>query len=103
MTCKPSGPKGRMVPQVHVTRKPSDPTGRIEMEKGVVGSHKSDGEGSTITSDTQAIESHRSDGHGDRPHRFGFHRLDGKRVPQVHVAWRKDRKETFMMNCNRHG
>ena len=55
------------------------PTGRMEMEKGVVGSHKSNGEGSTSTSDTQAIGSNRSDGHGERPHRFGSHRSDGER------------------------
>ena len=100
---KPSGPKGWMVPQVHVTRKLLGPTGRMEMEKGVVGSHKSNGEGSTSTSDTQAIGSHRLDEHGDRPHRFGSHRSDGERVPQVHVAWRKDRAETFMINCKHHG
>ena len=70
MTRKPLGPKGRMVPQVHVTRKPSGPTGRMEMEKGAFGAHKLDGEGSTSTSDTQAIGSHRSDGDGERPHRY---------------------------------
>jgi hypothetical protein len=73
-----------------MTCKLSGPTGRMEIEKGAVRSHKSDGEGSTSTSDTQAIGSHRSVGHGDRPHRFGSHRLNGERVPQVHVAWRKD-------------
>jgi hypothetical protein len=57
------------VPQVrHVTCKSSCPIGWMEKEKGVVGSHKSDGEGSTSTSDTQAIGSHRSD--GERPHRY---------------------------------
>ena len=61
-----------------MTRKLSGPTGRMEMEKGAVGSHKSDGEGSTSTSDTQAVGSHRSDGHGERPHRFGSHRSDGE-------------------------
>ena len=66
MTRKPSGPKGQMVPQVHVTRKPSGPIGRMEMEKGAIGSHKSDGEGSTSTIDTQAVGSHRSDGDGER-------------------------------------
>jgi len=81
VTCKPSGPKGRMVPYVHVTRKSSGPIGRMEMEKYAVGSHKLDEEGSTSTSDTQAVGSHRSDGHGDRPHRFGSHRSDGGRVP----------------------
>ena len=60
------------------------------MEKGAIGSHKLDGEGSTSTSDMQAVRFHRSDGHRDRPHRFGSHRSDGERVPQVHLAWRKD-------------
>jgi hypothetical protein len=41
---------------------PSGSTGRIETEKGDVVSHKLDGEGSTSTSDTQAVRSHRSDG-----------------------------------------
>ena len=54
-----------------MTRKPSSPTGRMEMVKGVVGSHKSDGEGSTSTSDTQAIGSHWLNGHGERLHRLG--------------------------------
>jgi len=31
----------------HMTHKPSGPTGQMEMEKGAVGSHKSDGEGYT--------------------------------------------------------
>ena len=48
----------------------SGPIGQMEMEKGVVGSHKSDGEGSISTSDMQAIGSHRSDGHGERPHMY---------------------------------
>jgi hypothetical protein len=34
VTREPSGPIGRMVPQVHVTCKPSGPTGRMEMENG---------------------------------------------------------------------
>jgi hypothetical protein len=37
VTRKPLGPKGRMVPQVHVTRKPSGPTGRMEIENGSIG------------------------------------------------------------------
>ena len=37
MTHKPLGPKGWMVPQVHVTCKPSGPTGQIEMENGPTG------------------------------------------------------------------
>ena len=78
MTRKLSDPKGRMVPQVHMTRKPWGPIGRMEMEKGAVGPHKSDGEGSIRTSDTQAIGSHRSDGHGERPHSFRSHRSDGE-------------------------
>ena len=45
-----------------MTCKPSGPTGRTEMEKGLVGSHKSDGEGSTSTSDMQAIGSYRLNG-----------------------------------------
>jgi hypothetical protein len=53
-----------------MTRKPSGPTGQMEMEKGAVGSHKSDGEGSTSTSDKQAVGSHRPDGDGERPHRY---------------------------------
>ena len=64
------GPIGRMEKDPQVTRKPSGPTGRMEIEKGVVESHRSDGEGSTSTSDTQAIRSHKSDGHGERPHRY---------------------------------
>ena len=47
-----------------MTHKPSSPTDQMEMEKGVVGSHKLDGEGSTSTSDTQAVGSHMSDGDG---------------------------------------
>ena len=86
-----------------MTRNPSGPIGQMEMEKGAFRSHKLDGEGSTSTSDTQAVGSHRPDGQGDRPIRFGSHRSEGERVPQVHVAWRKDRAETFMMNCKHHG
>ena len=47
-----------------MTRKLSGPIGWMEIEKGATGSHKSDGEGSISTSDTQAIGSHRSDGDG---------------------------------------
>ena len=57
---------------------PSGATGRMEMVKGAIGSHISDGEGSISTSDMQAIGSHRSDGDGERPHRFGSHRSDGE-------------------------
>jgi hypothetical protein len=79
VTCKPSGPKGQMVPLVHVTRKPSGPTDRMEMEKG-------------------AIESHRSDGDGERCHRVpqvGWRRVHkhkwhaSRRVSQVEWRWRK--------------
>jgi len=59
VTRKPLGPKGQMVSLVHVTHKPSGPIGRMEMEKGVIGSHKLDREGSTSTCDMQAVESHR--------------------------------------------
>lgn len=53
------------MPQVrHVTRKRSSPIGQKEMEKGVVRSHKLGGEGSTSTSDSQAVGSHRLDGKG---------------------------------------
>jgi hypothetical protein len=48
----------------------SGPTGQMEMDKGVVESHKLDGEGSISTSDTQAVGSHKSDGDGERPHRY---------------------------------
>jgi hypothetical protein len=65
------GERCHRVSQVgHVTRKPSGPAGLMEMEKGAVGSHKSDGEGSTSTSDTQAIGSHRSDGDRERPYKY---------------------------------
>jgi len=40
------------------------------MEKGVVESHKSYGEGSTTTSDMQAIGCHMSNGDRERPHRY---------------------------------
>ena len=86
-----------------VIRKPLGPIGRMEMDKGAFGAHKLDGEGSTITSDMQVVGSHRSNGHGDRPHRFRFHRSNGERVPQVHVAWRKDRANTFITNSKHHG
>jgi hypothetical protein len=42
-----------------VTRKPSGPTGRMEVEKGPIG-----------TCDTQAIGSHRLDGDGEWSHRY---------------------------------
>ena len=54
-----------------MTCKSSSPIGRMEMEKGAIGFHRSDGEGSTSTSDTQAIGSHRSDGDGERRHSSG--------------------------------
>jgi hypothetical protein len=78
VTRKPLDHKGRMVPQVHMTRKPLGPIGQMKIEKGVVESHKSDGEGSISTSDMQAIGSHRSDGDRERPHRFGSHMSDGE-------------------------
>jgi hypothetical protein len=53
-----------------VTRKPLGPTGQMKMEKGAVGSHRSDEEGSTSTSDMQAVGSHWSDGDEERPHRY---------------------------------
>jgi hypothetical protein len=53
-----------------VTHKPSGPIGRMEMEKGVVESHRLDGEGSTSTSDMKDVGSHRSDGDGERPHMY---------------------------------
>ena len=51
MTHKLSGPKGQMEKGPQVTRKLLGPTGRMEMEKGPIG-----------TRDTQVVESHRSDG-----------------------------------------
>ena len=74
----------------------------MEMEKGVVGSYKSDGEGSTSTSDTQAVGSHRSDGNGERLHRFGSHRSDGEGSHRYTSHGERIERETFMMNCKRH-
>ena len=39
--------------------------------------------------------------HVTRKHRVPL--VGWRRVPQVHVGWRKDRAETFMTNCKRHG
>ena len=71
---------------------PSGPIGWIDMEKGVIRSHVSDGEGSTSTSDTQAVESHRLDGDGERLH---VTRKPSSPIGQM----QKDRSETFMTNC----
>jgi hypothetical protein len=80
------------------------PTSQMEMEKGAIGSHKFDGEGSTSTSDTQVVESHRSDGHGEIPHRSdgeGSHRYTshgkgsrGDFYDKLQASW--------MSNCRSH-
>jgi len=65
-----------MAQKVHVSRKPSGPIGRMEMEKDPIGTrdvraigfHRMDGLAGTH--DTQAVESHRSDGDGERFHRY---------------------------------
>jgi hypothetical protein len=53
----------------------------------------------------QTIGSHRLDGHGEWFHRYTWHVIHQvplvgwRRVPLVHVGWRKDWMETFMTNC----
>jgi hypothetical protein len=82
-----------MVPQVHVTRKSSGPTGRVL--KGPAGTHRT--EKGPIEDFYDELQASRMSNY--RSHRYTLDR----RIAQVHVARRKDRVETFMTNYKRHG